>query len=219
MKRPGVKVVWAALALFVVSVVLAVGAGCSTGAPATLAPAAYGEAGHCYYVDDPAEATALISAGACQSSWTPAPMPLVWHETYAAYYASPVYVNRYVPGPARTVYVQQAKAFGNQYPAQISAMAKTATWRSSAGKTVTGPVPTSKFGAGAARAPSFDGGAARAPSVGTGPAPAGPSFGGGAARAPSFGSGAARAPAVAPARPAPAPAARPAFGGGARGGR
>lgn len=230
MKRPGVRVLWAAVALFVVSVVLAVGAAaCSAGAPATLAPAAFGEAGHCYFVDDPAEATTLISSGACPSSWTPAPMPLVWHQRYAAYYASPVYVNRYVPAPVRTVYVQQSKAFAAQYPAQITALAKTATWRSSTGKTVTGPVAATKFGGGSARAPSFGGGAGRAPAPAPAPATARASFGGGAARAPAYGGGAARAPVVAPARPAPPPAparpapapapARPAFGGGARGGR
>src|SRR4051812_15298749 len=69
----------------------------------TYSMVAYGESGYCYYIDDPSEATALLAAGRCPAGWVPYRAPLVWEQTYWAYYSSPSYVNVYVPANSRTV--------------------------------------------------------------------------------------------------------------------
>lgn len=122
----------------------------STAQPLTYAPAAYGASGHCYYVDDPAEALALQQAGLCPASWVPTLMPLAWHEEYWDYYGSPAYYTVYVPAKARTVYVHREASFGKTYHAAITARSKTATYRSSSGATVKGSKLTGKvkFGSG-----------------------------------------------------------------------
>jgi len=53
------------------------------------APDAYGENGHCYYVNDPSEVISLQQAGLCPRSWTPVIMPVYWHSMYYRYYDSP----------------------------------------------------------------------------------------------------------------------------------
>ena len=118
--------------------------------PVTYAPAAYGVPGHCYYVDDPAEAIALENAGLCPRSWVPTVMPLAWHETYWDYYDSPAYYGTYVPARIRTVYIHRETTFGHRYGAAIKTRARTATYRSSTGQTVKGTKLTGKtrFGSG-----------------------------------------------------------------------
>jgi hypothetical protein len=118
--------------------------------PVTYAPAAYGVPGHCYYVDSPAEALALESAGLCPRSWAPTLMPLAWHEEYWDYYDSPVYYTRYVPVSTRTVYVHQQATFGHTYHSAILTRSRTATYRSSSGTVVKGSQVTGKtrFGSG-----------------------------------------------------------------------
>lgn len=133
------------------AVTAAAAAGCSSQqAPLTYAPAAYGVPGHCYYVDDPAEALALRAAGLCPASWAPALMPLSWHEEYWDYYDSPAYYGTYVPARIRTVYVQRETTFGRTYHAAITTRSKTATYRTSSGTVVKGTQVTSKtrFGSG-----------------------------------------------------------------------
>ena len=125
-------------------------AGCGTGQPVTYTPDAYGVAGHCYYVNSPAEAVALEAAGLCPRSWAPTLMPLAWHEEYWDYYDSPVYYTRYVPVSTRTVYVHQQATFGHAYHSAILTRSRTATYRSSSGTVVKGSTVTGKtrFGSG-----------------------------------------------------------------------
>lgn len=142
----------AAGAVAAAAVLAAVAAGCSSApaAPLTYAPAAYGVPGHCYYVDDPAEARALQDAGLCPRSWAPALMPVAWHEEYYAYYDSGAYYDTYVPARVRTVYVQRETSFGRTYKTAITTRSKQATYKSSSGTTVRGTQVTSKtrFGSG-----------------------------------------------------------------------
>jgi len=129
--------------------ILATG-GCGTAQPLTYAPAAYGQNGQCYYLNSPAEVTALENAGLCPRSWVPAPMPLSWEEEYYDYYDSPVYYDTYVPVRYRTVYVTRVTTFGRTYRSQISTLSKSATYRTSSGGTVKGTGITGKtrFGSG-----------------------------------------------------------------------
>lgn len=132
------------IALLVAALFAAVAAtaGCSRPAPVAYAPAAYGEVvngvGHCYYDDDPYEAQQLFAQGLCPAGWVPTPMPLYWHERYYSYYSSPAYYNTYVIASHRTVYVTHETTFRTTYSSQITAQAKTATWKGSNGKTVSG---------------------------------------------------------------------------------
>ena len=139
------------LALVSLALAAAALAGCGSSQPVTYTPAAYGVPGHCYYVDDPAEAYALRAAGLCPHSWAPTVMPLAWHEQYYGYYDSPAYYGHYVPAGARTGYVRQQTSFGHAYHTVIAKASKTATYRSSAGGTVSGSkitVSKAKFGSG-----------------------------------------------------------------------
>lgn len=125
-------------------------AGCSDPAPVSYAPAAYGEVvngvGHCYWDDDPYEAQQLFAAGLCPAGWVATPMPLYWHERYYSFYSSPAYYNTYVVASHRTVYVAHETTFRTTYASQINAQAKTATYKGSNGKTVSGAkVDTAKM--------------------------------------------------------------------------
>lgn len=112
--------------------------GCGGGTPVTYAPVAYGEYGHCYYVDDPYEVTVLQNQGLCNRSWVPFLMPLLWHQMYYPYYSSPGYYNTFVVVSHRTTYVTTQKTFGNTYKSDISRVSKTAKYKGSNGKIVTG---------------------------------------------------------------------------------
>ena len=108
---------------------------------------AYGENGHCYYIDDPTEATALLAAGLCQPGWVAYKAPLTWEEEYWAYYSSPAYVTVYVPVRSRTVYTTHITTFHTTYSTQITAASKNATYKNSTGATVK-PTGTLKFSSG-----------------------------------------------------------------------
>lgn len=106
----------------------------------------YGENGHCYYVDSPAEATALIAAGLCPAGWTPYQMPTYWEDEYWYYYDSPAYT-RYVPVARRATYNTTIINFQKSNGPAIAAASKRATYKTSTGNTVTGtPTAKLKFG-------------------------------------------------------------------------
>lgn len=100
----------------------------------TYQPAAYGQNGHCYYVQDPYEAQQLINAGLCPSNWTPYPMPLAWHEMYDPYYGSSAYASRYVRPSNKAKYLALAKTFYAQHKSQINALVKQAAYKLKNGK-------------------------------------------------------------------------------------
>lgn len=152
-------------ALAVLLGTLAGAAGCGHGAT-TYAPAAYGENGHCYYLDYPAEAVTLIHDGLCPSSWIPWPMPASWEADYAPYYDSPAWYDTYVPRANRTVYVHHITTYMHTHAAIIRQDASEARYRSSTGKTVSGTTVAAevashsvKFGGGARSKKSYGGGA------------------------------------------------------------
>ena len=158
------------IALLIAALFAAVSAisGCSHSAPVSYAPAAYGEVvhgvGYCYWDDDVYEAQQLFAQGLCPAGWVPAQMPLYWHERYYSYYSSPAYYNTYVIASHRTVYVTHETTFRTTYASQITAQAKTATWKGSNGKTVSGAkVDTAKmkFSTGSGSTGNVGGGALR----------------------------------------------------------
>ena len=134
------------------SIGIATLAGCGS-QPVTYAPAAYGVPGHCYYVQDPAEAVALEAAGLCPNGWAPTLMPLYWHEMYYGYYDSPSYYGRFVPASHRTVYVSRQRSFGSSHATVIRATSARARYKGSNGTTVSGVTVTkakARFGSGTA---------------------------------------------------------------------
>lgn len=152
---------------------LAALAGCSDPAPVSYAPAAYGETingvGQCYWIDDPYEAQQMFAQGLCPVGWVATPMPLYWHERYYSYYSSPVYTNSYVLVSHRTVYVTHETTFRTTYSSQINTQAKTATWKGSNGKTVSGAkVNTAKmkFSTGSGSTGKVGGGSLRGGTTG-----------------------------------------------------
>lgn len=151
------------LALLLVGALTAIAAlaGCSSGTPVSYAPAAYGQNGDCYYVDSPAEATALLAAGLCPAGWVAYPAPLVWRESYYPYYSSPAYYGRYVPVSYRTVYVTHETTFHTTYSSAITTASSKATYKTSTGKTVTGTTAKMKFSTGSGSNSTMGGGSLR----------------------------------------------------------
>lgn len=138
-------------------------AACGSGSgDVTYAPAAYGQDGHCYYVDSPDEATALLAAGLCPAGWVAYPAPLAWQEAYYSYYSSPSYYNRFVLVSHRTVYVTHETTFHTTYFSQISTASAKATYKGSNGKTVTGTTAKMKFSTGSGSTGNVGGGSLRA---------------------------------------------------------
>jgi uncharacterized membrane protein YgcG len=139
------------------------------GGTTTYTPAAYGQtyggAFHCYFVDDPAEATALIAAGLCQPHSVATVMPLWWHEEYYPYYSSPAYYGRYVPANHRTVFIHTQTTFGRTYSSAIRSYSSRAVYKSSTGGTRTGnKIGKAEFGSGTSFGGSgqrYGGGSAR----------------------------------------------------------
>jgi hypothetical protein len=163
------------LALLLVSALTAIAAltGCSHSAPVSYAPAAYGEVigghGRCYYDDDPYEAQQLLLDGSCPAGWIAYPMPLAWHESYWGFYSSPSYYNRYVIVSHRTIYVTHETTFHATYSTQINTASKTATYKGSNGKTVSGSkVDTAKmkFSTGSGSTGKVGGGSLRSGTTG-----------------------------------------------------
>jgi hypothetical protein len=176
--------------LAVAGAVLLAGCGLSS-QPVAYAPAAYGVPGHCYYVNSPAEALALRAAGLCPSSWAPTAMPGYWLDEYYAYYDSPAYYNTYVPRAYRTIYIHTETRYYSAHRATILTAEKSATYRSSSGRTVKGATITSKarFGSGTSFGQTgarYGGGSGRSSSH-TSYSSSRSSFGGGSGRS-SFGS-------------------------------
>lgn len=158
------------LALLLVGTLTAIAAltGCSHSAPVSYSPAAYGEVvggqGRCYYDDDVYEAQQLLLDGSCPAGWVAYPMPLAWHESYWGFYSSPSYYNRYVIVSHRTVYVSHETTFHTTYSTQINTASKTATYKGSNGKTVSGSkVDTAKmkFSTGSGSNSTMGGGSLR----------------------------------------------------------
>jgi len=166
-------------------------------AASVVGPAAYGQNGQCYYLDDPQEALNLIAAGLCQPGWRPTVMPLDWHYTYADYYASPAYLT-YVPLSYRSGWANQWGTKSTFYTTNITIIhnkEKTATYKGSDGKPITGNV--TNFAT------------PKAPSSTSAPLPVG------ARSSAPLPVGGARSTAQNTA-PAPAPSTKPLPGGGAR---
>lgn len=84
---------------------------CSSHSDEVYTPVAYGEDGHCYYVDDPSEIGLLQARGMCPSSWVAYPMPAAWHARYVDYYDSDRYVKVYVVSSRRKTYHTHVQAF------------------------------------------------------------------------------------------------------------
>lgn len=142
--------------------------------PTNLVPQAYGVPGQCYYLDDPAEALALIAAGLCPTGWVPTVMPLLWHEQYYRYYASPAYYNTYVPVSYRASWPAQQNNFYTVNKVTIVNVQKQATYKDSKGKTVPGSKVNDKvtFGNGVKATTGFGNGTNGGTTGGSVPKPA-----------------------------------------------
>jgi hypothetical protein len=160
------------------SIALLALAGCGSHRDIGYAPDAYGESGHCYYVDDPSEVATLIATGHCPSSWTAAPMPTYWHARYSTYYDSTDYYNTYVPAPRRAVYVTHVTTFEKVHAADITRQAPSATYKGTDGKKYTGTqAAAGRYGGGArsggggggSRTGGYSGGTARSSNGGSKP--------------------------------------------------
>lgn len=148
-------------------------AGCSHPAAVSYAPAAYGmQVGSvydCYYVSDPLEVQTLVTNGYCPAGSVPTRMPESWLDEYFSYYDSPVYYNTYVPASYRTAYVSTYHTYYVQHTTVINTASKSATWKGSNGKTVSGSqVNTAKmkFSTGSGSTSNVGGGSLRAGTTG-----------------------------------------------------
>jgi len=153
--------------LFIAVAALAGLSGCSH-TPVSYAPAAYGvQAGSvydCYYVYGNAEVNTLIARGYCPVGSVPTRMPDSYLDTYFSYYDSPAYYDTFVPSPVRTVYISTYHTYYVQHTAVINTASKSATWKSSSGKTVPGTkVNTAKmkFSTGSGSNSTMGGGSLR----------------------------------------------------------
>jgi hypothetical protein len=123
----------------------------------------------CYYVDNPVEVQTLMNNGLCPIGSVPTRMPESWLDQYFAYYDSPAYYNTYVPGPYRSAYIGTYHTYYVQHVSVINAAAKTASWKGSNGKTVSGSqVDTAKmkFSTGSGSNSMMGGGSLRGGSSG-----------------------------------------------------
>jgi hypothetical protein len=166
---------------------------CSPAHAVSYAPASYGEYygghWHCYYVHDYYEYTQLVHAGHCHAGDIATLMPLYWHERYYGYYSGVGYTNHFVLPSYRTTYVNvQVNQFGRTYRSQIQSQSRSATWKSSKGRTYSGTQVKPKFTTGT-KGRSFGGGSSRSrTSTGSGRtgqgsrSTGGRSFGGGTSR-------------------------------------
>lgn len=164
------------IAIAAIGAFVAIGAGATAcGHDRTYYPAAYGESGHCYYVDTPAEATALIVAGLCPTGWVAYPMPVYWHAQYSWFYDSDRYYNTYVPVASRTVYVSHVTVFKQSHQADISRLTPSGKVQDSKRKQYTGAQVLSGpngggargSGNGGARSSGYSGGTARSSTSGS----------------------------------------------------
>lgn len=147
--------------------------GCARHRTVSYAPAAYGmQVGNvyeCYYVDNPAEVQTLIARGLCPVGAVPTRMPESRLDEYFAYYDSPAYYNTYVPAAYRTGYINTYHSYYVQHVTVINAASRSASWKSSDGKTVSGSqVDTAKmtFSTGSGSTSTMGGGSLRGGSSG-----------------------------------------------------
>ena len=101
-------------------------------------PAAYGQNGQCYYVQNPQEATVLLQDHKCLSGWTPTLMPESWLLMYYAFYSSSFYRNTYVPSSYRSTYSSKLNSFYSANKTTITQQASKGTYRDSSGQKVSG---------------------------------------------------------------------------------
>lgn len=148
-------------------------AGCSHSAPVSYAPAAYGQqvgsTYQCFYVYGNAEVNSLIAHGYCPAGSVATRMPDAYLNTYFSYYDSPAYYDVFIPSPVRTVYISTYHTYYMQHTAVINTASKSATWKGSNGKTVSGTkVNTAKmkFSTGSGSTGKVGGGSLRSGSTG-----------------------------------------------------
>lgn len=148
-------------------------AGCSHPAAVSYAPAAYGQqiggVYECYYVSNPAEVLTLVANGLCPAGSVATRMPESYLDEYFSYYDSPVYYNTYVPVAYRSGYVGTYHTYYTTHVTVINAASKSATWKGSNGKTVSGAkVNTAKmkFSTGTGSTGKVGGGSLRAGTTG-----------------------------------------------------
>lgn len=149
--------------------VLAAGAvACGSAGTVSYAPAAYGQTVggvfQCYWVDYPQEATALINAGLCPPGAVPVHMPASWLNEYFLYYDSSSYYGTFVPATYRTRYVSTETTYYHVHQVTIVSAEKTARYKGSNGKIVTGSkLKTGKttFGSGSSSTTRRSGGSLR----------------------------------------------------------
>lgn len=152
----------ALLALVIGAVTLSACTSSGSGQDPTYTPAAYyqtvGGVNDCYYVDDPGEVTALISAGLCPVHSVAMLMPVSYEETYWGYYSSPTYYDTYMPVSYRSHYTSVTIVhFSSTYSKQISTAESKAVYKSSTGGKVTGTSKL-KFGTSGSGSSSVHGG-------------------------------------------------------------
>jgi hypothetical protein len=144
-------------------------AACGQRHPVAYRPVAFGENGHCYYAQDPAETVALQRSGLCEPGWQPMLMPSYWHYRYWNYYSSAAYYQVYVPPASRTSYAGTERSWGSSNRSAIDAAAPGATYKGSNGQTVSAEkIGVAKYGGGARFGPpgvKFGGGARTAPAA------------------------------------------------------
>jgi hypothetical protein len=134
-------------------------------------PAAYGENGRCYYIEDEDEVEALKEEGRCNRSWTPLIMPIFWYSMYAPYYGSLAYRDRYVPSARRAAFASKVGGWERSYANDIRANQARGSWAGSNGTRVSGSaIDYSKatFGSGNARSGGFSSGGRRTCAMGAG---------------------------------------------------
>lgn len=155
-------------------------AGCShpaavSYAPAAVsyAPAAYGmQVGgvyECYYVNSPLEVQTLVANGYCPAGSVPTHMPESWLDEYFMFYDSPAYYNVYVPVAYRTTYISTYHTYYVSHTTVINTASRSATWKGSNGKTVSGSqVNTAKmkFSTGSGSTGKVGGGSLRVGTLG-----------------------------------------------------
>lgn len=111
---------------------------------------AYGpSANECYFAYSPGEVEYLESQGLCARGALPVQAPPAWLDKYYYYYESPLYYNTFVPPMYRHYYTTSFMPnYQRQHRADIARLAKTAVYRTTSGKTVTGVTSTARFGSG-----------------------------------------------------------------------
>ncbi len=139
------------LAVGLATAVMAVGlTGCGPQEePQDYQPAAYGEDGKCYFVDDADEVVSLKDDDLCDDNDIAVQAPLPWLFLYMPYYSSPAYYDRHVSPAKRSVYKTTTSGFSTKYASDIKAAAPRASYKNSAGTTVKGDkVAPTRFGGG-----------------------------------------------------------------------